>query len=385
MPDKNRVKSMNLLIESASYAAIIGICVLIYIGALRTAQIEAEEKQTDMMYRDQSVIATRIQQSINKKLLFARGLAGAVSLSPNISEAEFSDLCSVIKTEDSSVVNMALITGTTITHVHPFEENSMFIGRDLAARPEQYEVLQLVKRTGETFIEGPTNLFQGYPGFIVREPIYHRGGREGANGMIGLASIVFAVDPFLQEIGLTDFDSFYNIAINVHTTLDKDALLVGDETILQKARAIYEMPFPGSTWTVAMMPKRAAGIAPDALNFIRLSVLAGGALALIFARYLHSLRRRNWRIAMQLRAALNAAPSGLVMFDKDDKLELCNRRYRDLHGAASDAIVVGASLESILRAGIKVGLYKDALGNEEEWVSRQLARGHQKIPALLWL
>lgn len=378
MPDKNRVKSMNLLIESASYAAIIGICVLIYIGALRTAQIEAEEKQTDMMYRDQSVIATRIQQSINKKLLFARGLAGAVSLSPNISEAEFSDLCSVIKTEDSSVVNMALITGTTITHVHPFEENSMFIGRDLAARPEQYEVLQLVKRTGETFIEGPTNLFQGYPGFIVREPIYHRGGREGANGMIGLASIVFAVDPFLQEIGLTDFDSFYNIAINVHTTLDKDALLVGDETILQKARAIYEMPFPGSTWTVAMMPKRAAGIAPDALNFIRLSVLAGGALALIFARYLHSLRRRNWRIAMQLRAALNAAPSGLVMFDKDDKLELCNRRYRDLHGAASDAIVVGASLESILRAGIKVGLYKDALGNEEEWVSRQLARGHQK-------
>lgn len=378
MPDKNRVKYMNLLIEGASYAAIIGICVLIYLGAIRTASIEATEEQTDLMYRDQSVTATQIQQSVNKKLLFARGLAGALSLSPDISAREFSELCTFIKTEDASVVNMALVQGTTITHVHPYSDNSTFIGRDLAALPEQYEVLQLIERTGETFVEGPTRLFQGYQGFIIREPVFVRGGRQGAQGMIGVASIVFAADPFMEEIGLSRYASLYDIAIEAETALGKQALIVGDETTQQNAKAVYEFPFPGSTWTVSMAPKEKAQIAPAKLSFIRLSAVIGGALTLIFARYLHSLRRRNWRIATQLRTALNVAPSGFVMFDKDDNLELCNRRYRDLHGAASDAIVTGASLESILRAGLEVGLYTDAIGNEEEWLARQLLRGPQK-------
>ncbi len=375
MPDKNRVKYMNLLIEGASYAAILGLCVLIYLGAIRTASIEATEGQTDIMYRDQSVIATGIQQSVNKKLLFARGLAGALSLSPDITAIEFSELCSFIKTEDASVVNMALVQGTTITHVHPYTENSGFIGRDLADLPDQYEVLQLIERTGETFVEGPTRLFQGYQGFIIREPVFSRGGRQGEKSMIGIASIVFAADPFLQEIGLSQYESLYDIAIEVETVLGKQALIFGDEKMPLNAKSTYEIPFPGSTWTISMSPTQQAGIPEATLRIIRLSAVIGGTLSLIFARYLHTLRRRNWRIATQLRTALNAAPSGFVLFDKDDNLELCNRRYRDLHGAAADAIVSGASLESILRAGLKVGLYTDAIGNEEDWLARQLLRG----------
>ncbi|WP_417280539.1 ATP-binding protein [Celeribacter sp.] len=379
MPDKNRVQSMNRLIESASYVAILGLCFLIYLGATRTASIVAGEEQFDRMYRDQSVIATRIQQSINKKLLFARGLAGALSLSPDITEAEFTDLCSFIKTEDASVVNMALVQGTIITHVHPYEENHSLVGKDLANLPEQKKVLQLVERRGETYLEGPTRLFQGYQGFIIREPVFIRsGGDQGESEMIGVASIVFAVDPFLQDIGLSEFDSRYNIAIRVKTTLGKDPVIFGDETSPLLAKTNYELPFPGSSWTLSIAPIHAAQIAPKTLFLIRLSILTGAALALIFTRYLHVLRRKNWRTATQLRTALNVAPSGFVMFDKDDKLELCNVRYRDLHGAASNAIVTGASLEDILRAGLRVGLYPDAIGQEDEWLSRQLMRTAQK-------
>ncbi|MBU2937532.1 MULTISPECIES: sensor histidine kinase [Pacificibacter] len=375
MRNKKRVQSMDQLIERISYAAIIGLCSLIFLGVLHNDQIRAEEEQNRAMYRAQSVIATRIQQSMNKKLLFARGLAGAVSISPDITEAEFSNLSSVVKVEDPSVVNMALVRDAIIIHVHPLDENRVFIGSDLSEVPERLHVLQEVERTGETIVEGPTYLLQGYSGFIIREPIYEVSSGANKGAFWGIASIVFAAEAFLEEIGLNSFSDRYEVSLQVKTPFAEDVILYGDDVALSTAKTTVELQFPSAAWTLAMSPRETASVPYQRLGLSFLVTLTGAIIALLAARGFHALRRRQRRTSTQLQAALSAAPSGFAMFDVEDKLELCNQRYIELHGMAADAMPHGSTLKTILEIGLKEGLYLDAIGNEKAWLSDQLTHG----------
>ncbi|MEM5476789.1 ATP-binding protein [Pacificibacter sp. AS14] len=381
MSEKNRVQSMDRLIERASYAVIIGLYALILFGAVNYANVKAEEEQVGAMYRAQSIIATRIQQSVNKKLLFARGLAGAVSISPNITETDFSNLSSAIKAEDPSVVNMALVKDGIITRVHPLEGNSTLIGRDITVSPSRLSILQIIERVGTTVIEGPIDLLKGYSGFIIREPIYDVSQGENNGVLWGVASIVFAIEPFLDEIGLTEFADNYSVSVKVKTPLGEDVMLYGDQAAFAASKSMYELKFPSVVWTLALSPRETARASLKSRNLILLLTLIGAIIALLIAKNFHALRRRQRRTATQLRVALSAAPSGFAMFDKNDQLELYNRRYGEFHGMTPDALPIGATLKSILEAGIDKGLYADAIGNEQAWLADQLKRGLTKETA----
>lgn len=76
---------------------------------------------------------------------------------------------------------------------------------------------------------------------------------------------------------------------------------------------------------------------------------------------------------MRLRAAIEAIPDGFVIFDRHDRLSLCNQTYRDL--LATDALPIepGARFLDILRAGVMAGRFPDAIGQEEAWITDRLA------------
>src|SRR5690348_10765026 len=71
--------------------------------------------------------------------------------------------------------------------------------------------------------------------------------------------------------------------------------------------------------------------------------------------------------------AFEVVPEGLAMFDPDDRLVLCNRRYSELFSSFGH-IAPGMRFEDILRAGLGRGVYADAYGREEAWLAERLAR-----------
>jgi NO-binding membrane sensor protein with MHYT domain/signal transduction histidine kinase/CheY-like chemotaxis protein len=75
-----------------------------------------------------------------------------------------------------------------------------------------------------------------------------------------------------------------------------------------------------------------------------------------------------------LRDAVDSIAEGFVIYDRDDRLVLCNESYRRLFSTEADHIIPGASFEEILRAGLAKGAYPDAVGREEEWVAEWLRR-----------
>ncbi|HSF64412.1 MAG TPA: PAS-domain containing protein, partial [Paracoccaceae bacterium] len=75
---------------------------------------------------------------------------------------------------------------------------------------------------------------------------------------------------------------------------------------------------------------------------------------------------------MRLHAAIEALPDGFALFDKDQRIIMANRPYRETIPDVARFILPGARLEDILRAGLDIGAYADALGREEEWVLERL-------------
>ncbi len=58
----------------------------------------------------------------------------------------------------------------------------------------------------------------------------------------------------------------------------------------------------------------------------------------------HQVREQK----LQMDAALNNISQGLVMFDADTKLVLCNRRYLEIYGLSADAVQPGLTLRDLL-------------------------------------
>ena len=66
---------------------------------------------------------------------------------------------------------------------------------------------------GEMALQGPINLIQGFPGYIVRQPVFI--GQDGKSDYWGVVSVVFAETTFLEELQLDRYAGQYDIAIQV--------------------------------------------------------------------------------------------------------------------------------------------------------------------------
>lgn len=98
-------------------------------------------------------------------------------------------------------------------------------------------------------------------------------------------------------------------------------------------------------------------------------LLAALALALLLAlrqrEKIDSERARGRRV---LENAIEAMSDGFVMFDANDRLVVCNRRYRELYAVSAPFIAPGALFEDIIREGAKRGQYPQAGADLEAFV-----------------
>lgn len=80
--------------------------------------------------------------------------------------------------------------------------------------------------------------------------------------------------------------------------------------------------------------------------------------------------------------AIDSIGEGFVLYDADDRLVLFNRRYRDLKISDPDLARPGTPFESLLRDGMRRGLYRIAPERAEEWMARRLALHRQGGPPM---
>ncbi|WP_431267036.1 EAL domain-containing protein [Dankookia sp. P2] len=102
--------------------------------------------------------------------------------------------------------------------------------------------------------------------------------------------------------------------------------------------------------------------------------LALAALLVVQQRERGEEERRRARATLE--SAIDSMSDGFVMFDAEDRLVVCNKRYREMYGLSAPFIVPGASFEHIIREGAQHGQYPQA-GEDIEGFTRETVAWHR--------
>src|SRR5580704_7784484 len=88
--------------------------------------------------------------------------------------------------------------------------------------------------------------------------------------------------------------------------------------------------------------------------------------------------RRNIidRRAMEqtLTEAIEAISEGFSLYDAEDKIVVCNTRYKEMFSYGRDTAVAGTPFETIATNTLKHGLIQDAQSDPQRWLAERLAR-----------
>ena len=79
----------------------------------------------------------------------------------------------------------------------------------------------------------------------------------------------------------------------------------------------------------------------------------------------------------RLNAAIESLQDGFAYFDPQDRLVLCNDRYRSFFPASADIMRPGMTFESFMRHAVAHGEIPEAIGDEDAWIARRMALHRQ--------
>ena len=90
-----------------------------------------------------------------------------------------------------------------------------------------------------------------------------------------------------------------------------------------------------------------------------------------------ALRENEERLRLaeaRLRDAIEQLDEAFVLFDADDRLVLCNEKFREICDESAHPVVPGITFETIVRDRAEGGFVADAVGREEEWIAERMQR-----------
>jgi len=91
------------------------------------------------------------------------------------------------------------------------------------------------------------------------------------------------------------------------------------------------------------------------------------------ARDVTDLRAAETR-SQRLSEAVETLSEHFALYDGNDRLVLCNERFRDLNRVVAETLRPGVPFEDFVRAAVARRLLPDALGQEETWIQDRLVR-----------
>ena len=81
----------------------------------------------------------------------------------------------------------------------------------------------------------------------------------------------------------------------------------------------------------------------------------------------------------RLAHAIESSSEAFALFDRHDRLVICNSRFHEYHPTIADLMEPGVPFETLIRAGAERGQFADAEGRVEDWVAAELERHKEPV------
>jgi two-component system, cell cycle sensor histidine kinase PleC len=315
-----------------------------------------------------------------------RELSTFIGDNPNINQEEFSRRVQSIRGVDEMTVSIAAAPDMVITLIDPMEGNQGALGLDYRTNKEQLPTVLRMIQTGSEMITGPVNLVQGGSGLILRAPVYlpdSEGVTPGTTDksgqrLWGIVSLVLDYDQFLVKSGITAAADKYDIFIDIknHSGNYTGSFIYGDKSLAGQDTVDLQFDFSFEDWILHARTKGGwPNTSPDQWQQIYIMTLVSLVLlgAIIYILRLSHTRKRAEQL---LNSGIEALDDGFVMFDADDRLILCNDKYREIYDFPQEVLKPGTPYSEILAAWAKKQKFPADTLERMEWLDRRQGQHH---------
>lgn len=139
---------------------------------------------------------------------------------------------------------------------------------------------------------------------------------------------------------------------------------------------------------LAVLPHRWSWVTTETTLIASLPLLAVYPLMVGMASYRLALQVTGQRKAigdseLLHRETLDAMEAGVVLYDAQGRLKLCNEDFRRLYAPIASELIPGMTFEQLLRRAIEAGLIPAAAGQEADWIEERLRQHAQPKGAVL--
>lgn len=356
------------LLNITTVALILGVSVFVYrIDTLVTIDVAKSDARSHVDHA-----AAMLATELAGHETIATSLAAMVSLMPEDSEDAFTELASRMTEGREDILNLAYAPDLVVRLVYPYEANASVIGLDYRTSSEFTTGADKALETNAPVLIGPTNLLQGARGLILRVP-FRQAWANGAEDQ-GLVSLVMNIDKLVEETAmLTMFEDYSIAAYSGDGEVSEKNVVFGSVSHCGPDALLSAAPIMDATWTFCIAPKAGWPVwGENSTVIISLAMLATLTTITVFV-IVGALRARESKAKTQLWEAIEALNNGFVLYDKYDRLVLCNSKYRELYSASAPVIQQGAKFRDIIEYGAWNGEYAAAIGNEAEWIEERMA------------
>lgn len=353
---------------------IIGIAGIIA-GFLIERTLVASRQAEEVAVATREVLA--ISDELKRKTIFhsmlAETLADAVALNPELDQQGFAKLVRPFIQTNPGIMNVAVAEDLVVLFVFPFEANKTVVGLDYARIPDQLASIRRMEASRSTVFSGPIDLVQGQRGYIHRAPVFVEAS-EFTSSLWGVVSVVTS-EAELLSVAASVIDDRFDFAAS--RVIEEDAtleLLWGTPSVLDANPVGETIRIGDQVWEISVAPRNGWSRVSQwswliaCLTVVSIAVFC---ILVVSARQLLLSRVRSWE---QLADAIEVIDDGFALYGNDDRLVMCNSKYKAFYGASAHLMHPGKTFEEIIRGGVANGQYADAVGNEEAWIEERLRR-----------
>ncbi len=189
------------------------------------------------------------------------------------------------------------------------------------------------------------------------------------SNQIGIASMHATLRPVAADLKLWLSDGVQGLSPDSEVVLDLAA-----ERVAAARQEIVKQFGEANANALAVLQEEATDLERFRGALI-LVVIVVASLTIVLVAFIFRERRSELAAAaaqQRLRESIESLAGGFALFDANENLVLCNRRYGDLYAGVRDMLVPGVRFEQLITAAARSGNFPEANENAELWVHKQL-------------
>ena len=360
-------------LHAALILMVIGAALFIGLLLENLRLDEARSVAADRAQNAAAAVAAQLQRMMNEHVLVARAVSAMIRRDPDVTQKQYQSIVAdVIDRGDQTILNVALLKDSTIVRVYPLERNAKALGTDMTYVHAQLPGLNLSRRDLRLTLSGPFSLVQGGKGLIYRFPVLVPDPGTGRSRYWGSVGVVVSLERMMADADIAEMAEGHRIAIrSLDSAGQPRETAYGDATVFENDPKLLTLRLPFGSWQVGAVPDGGWPTAPRNPWESWLWVLAVTAVFLLLIHFIRRLTMQRENARSQLVRAIESIRDGFVMYDAEQRLVLCNNRYRELYGLRERETRPGTRRVDVARTILARGIIAGAEGQEEKWLARR--------------